>query len=134
MEIPLFLVCDFANVDSDSKLNMLGVFHKIYSYEFPTTYERMYIVAKIIIDENDGFSQETKAHVALTGHDGEELMRVPLAFAEVPKKDRAATNVVVSISNLKLPKSGKHEFLLFIDGRLRKSFFVDVVQLEGELT
>lgn len=50
----VFLLADFANLDSGHKLNIIGAFNTIWVKNFPAVHSAIYLVAKIAADVVSG--------------------------------------------------------------------------------
>jgi hypothetical protein len=53
LRIPLALLADSANVSQDGKLNILGIFENIMSFQFPVSHPTMALVFAVEGDTGD---------------------------------------------------------------------------------
>jgi hypothetical protein len=47
MEVSLLLTADYASVSKDNKLNIMGIFSRIYVREFPGRHTQMFLVVQL---------------------------------------------------------------------------------------
>jgi hypothetical protein len=50
----LFLAADYANITGDGKLNVMGIFNDIYSFNFPARHSSMHLVARLGAELSEG--------------------------------------------------------------------------------
>jgi len=67
----LFLTADYANVTSDGKLNVMGIFKEINAYNFPARHASMHLVAKLAAELGE-FEQTRNITVILMDADGKK--------------------------------------------------------------
>lgn len=127
MQVKLFLVADYANVDSAGKLNILGVFTKIYCRSLPTEHQ-MHIVAQLSFDWSEG-GQHRAAFIRFYDPDGKEKATIVGEF-DVPKPKVADTTLINLVLGLRisLDTIGKHEIKLFVDKDYKDTLELDVVE------
>jgi len=46
-KLSYFLTADYANREQTGKLNVLGVFNRIFSHKFPAKHHRLYVVIRM---------------------------------------------------------------------------------------
>lgn len=117
MKIKMFLIADYASVDSASgKMNVLGVFDKISAAEFPTRHHRLAVVAKIAADPLENTNEET-LKIVLVDADGTEYLQWSSNFSikRDEKGERPDANFILELNNLEFPKPGFYEFRLDVD-------------------
>ena len=74
MEIDLALLADAANMDSNGKLNILGVFDRIGTNSFPARHARMVLILRFAAPISE--AGRHKVCITLKGPDGTQVVRV----------------------------------------------------------
>jgi hypothetical protein len=132
MEAVIFLAADFANHESSGKLNVLGVFNRIYGRDFPVIHRRLYLVIRML----SGLGEMDTKHdlkIVFLDEDGEELGSQQGEF-EIPQPKsgkQAAADIVLEVSDLYLPQPGNYEFRLVVNREVKGIIPVEVVQAES---
>ena len=118
MDITFAQLADCANVSREGKLNLLGLFDTIYSPKFPTVHPQMQLVIRFELHRVElGRSHKVEIHLVdedgkkLFGIDGSITMQNPNPKAPVLHSDQ-----IITINNLVIPRPGRYEFLILIDG------------------
>jgi len=75
MEIQLGLICDYANVSSEGKLNVMGIFDRIRASAFPAVHPLMQLVLVFSASAAEK-GRDKQIQVRLLDEDGESLMDV----------------------------------------------------------
>jgi hypothetical protein len=117
MQVEVFTICDAATSDN-GKLNILGSFDTIWVRQFPTVYPHCALAVKMrfqAIERGDHAFM-----IRLIDEDGQNIL--PPANGKfhlnIPDTQRsAATDVVLNIQSLNLPKLGEYALELAVDGR-----------------
>lgn len=117
----LGVMCDAATSDGNGKLNILGIFDQINARNFPAVHPQCSVVFKIIFDKGEEVHNKFK----LLFLDENKKQFLPTIEAKsndgvVQYKDRQVFNLILGISNLKIPVSGDYEIELFFGGTLLK--------------
>ena len=59
MELRYGLLCDFANATQEGKLNVIGIFDRLYAVTFPAVHRQLFLVTSISTEpEDEGASRE----------------------------------------------------------------------------
>lgn len=132
MEAVIFLAADFANHEASGKLNVLGVFNRIYARDFPAIHRRLYLVIRML----SGLGEMDTKHdlkIVFYDEDGKELGAQQGEF-EIPRPKsgkQAAADIVLEVSDLYLPQPGNYEFRLVVDREVKGIIPIEVVQAES---
>lgn len=130
MNIEAFFLCDAAT-DSHGKLNVLGVFDSIVVASVPATHAQCAVVLRLRLTRSE--QGEHKLSLRLVDADGQNVIQ-PLegGFRFAAGQDTsAATNLILNVQGLRLPRFGELAFQLHVDGTHLASLPVHVRQLPG---
>lgn len=111
MRIPMAFVADEANVSQEGKLNVLGIFDRLASSQFPVVHPRMVFVFRLEADYSDS-GRTFPVRVTLVDEDEDVLfeaggdMTAPL----VAPGDTATINQVLALVGVQIPDPGVHRF------------------------
>ena len=84
MKIPLMVTADYAAVEPKTgKLNVIGVFRRIYAQNFPAVHSRMYVVMQIAGEVGDSRNPHNVS-VTISDEDGKTIASMEIPF-EIPK-------------------------------------------------
>jgi len=112
----LFLAADYANITGDGKLNVMGIFNDIYSFNFPARHPSMHLVAKLGAELGE-YGQTRNFTVKLLDEDGNPIMDISGQF-QVPKGERGRkpeVNIVLDLKDVVFPKPGIYQFIILVD-------------------
>ena len=112
-------LADAANISVEGKLNLLGIFQKIGSTEFPCQLS----CALVALFEADPFDRGTNCPVRIEfiDEDGHEMFRMEgmqVAVPDQPGNLLQTCNLIVNLRPLTLTKPGPHSFKVLIHDRL----------------
>jgi hypothetical protein len=116
MTIDLALLCDAATVDPSGKLNVLGIFDRIHSAEFPARHGRLCLVLRLETRAAD--EGERSALIRLLTPGGEELVRLDGRIQVGPATGDAVSRIpqVLNLDGLVFPEPGTYRFEVAVDG------------------
>ena len=112
-------LADAANISVEGKLNLLGIFQKIGSTEFPCQLS----CALVALFEADPFDRGTQCPVRIEfiDEDGQEMFRMEGMQVSVPDQPEhllQTCNLIVNLRPLSLTKPGPHSFKVLVRERL----------------
>lgn len=131
MRIDVALLADYAAITREGKLLICGVFDQIAAMELPWTHPTMTLVFRVRVS-----SEEVGTHpVMVRGIDPDGAEFIPALEGEIKVEDTdfldgAATNFMLGINGVLLPKEGHYHFDLHIDGRYEESVTFTVKRSE----
>jgi len=110
---------DAANISVEGKLNLLGIFQKIGSAEFPCQFP----CALVALFEPDAFDRGTQCpvRIELIDEDGQEMFRMDGMQVTIPDQPGhllQTCNLIVNLRPLTLTKPGPHSFKVLVRDRL----------------
>ena len=116
MELKLFLVADCANVTREGKLNVMGIFDRIYATNFPARHSSLHLIIKLVAELGEpGQTRDfTIKLLDPNGNQGFDLsgqIQIPLS-----EQDRMPeVNLVLELKDLIFPQPGPYDIVLLID-------------------
>ncbi len=132
MELRIFLVADFANLDKGHKLNIIGAFNTVSAKEFPAVHPSMHLVAKVAAELGE-FGKQFDYQIVFFDEDAEELGKLEGQFTfPVPKgKQRNSEfNLLLALRDLQFPRAGRYEFRLLVNDSVLGIVPLDVIRSE----
>ena len=129
METRIFLLADYANVDTANKLNIIGAFNRIYTDKVPAGVPAMYLVGKVAAGLGE-FGKERTYEVLLLDQDANEMGKVDgtFRFLQPDKHDQTSEwNLVLALMGLVFPKEGRYEFRLLINDAIAGVAPLDII-------
>lgn len=131
MEIALALLADYANVSREGKLNILGIFDRIFTQSVPATHPQMQLIMTLEADRVEA-DREHKIEVELIDADGTKLFSIGgnLKFSPPPPGEKVRLNHVIQLNNLRFNHFGSYEFKILINNEVRKTVPLSVVEVK----
>ncbi|MDY6918054.1 MAG: hypothetical protein SVP26_08955 [Chloroflexota bacterium] len=134
MQLDLLLTADYANVTADGKLNVMGIFNRIYSSAFPASHAEMYLVANLSADPSE-YGMRRKLVAKLMDEDGGLVAQLLEREIEVPqaKEGRPAEiRQILRLVGLLFPRPGTYQFSMLVDNDLKGSRAIRVIRTSKE--
>jgi len=129
MNIELFALCDAAT-DQQGKLNILGMFDRIFTRQIPAIHPQCSIALRVRFSRIESGAHKVK--INFVDEDGKSIMQPLDATLNIqinePEQSIAA-NLVLNVQQLKLEKFGHYSIDVAIDGRQEASIPLYVVQI-----
>ena len=113
MRITIATIADYASVTVGDKLNVLGVFDRIASKQFPARHPQMVFAARFQLEYEDG-NKTHNIHVHLEDEDGKTLMETggELETGKIEPGEFTSKNLIVNLINLKFEAPGNYIFMV----------------------
>lgn len=102
----IFAICDYASVDREGKLSIMGIFREMYVNKMPAYIAHFYIAASIKGDPETAFDVTIK----VSSPDGK--LTIPKQEITVQVGIGGVTNLVTDIINLPLEVTGEYKISL----------------------
>ena len=119
MEATLAVAADNANVSTDGKLNIIGVFQEFTPGAFPTAVPTVAVVLSWVAEPVE-FGTQKEVHVSFMGPDPEQKIDLPPFGLKIPVAARpgepAIAHQIITLQNLPLLRSGPHAFYVVVGG------------------
>jgi len=112
----LFLAADYANITREGKLNVMGIFNDIHSFQFPTRHSAMHLVAKLVAELGE-YGQTRDFTVKLLDEDANLIFDLSGQFQVPPggQGRKPEVNLILELKDLIFPKEGMYQFVLLVD-------------------
>jgi hypothetical protein len=138
MEVPLALLADYANVSSEGKLNVMGIFDIINSRRFPAIHAQMHLVFRVEANPAEAGSTK-KLEIKLMAEDGQALFSLQGELAigakgPAPLGEMLQSNHIVGLQALRFEKPGAYQFAILINDDTKKTVSLKVRELPAEPT
>ncbi|HLA18827.1 MAG TPA: hypothetical protein VJ253_05835 [Dehalococcoidia bacterium] len=133
MEVPLALLADYANVSREGKLNVMGVFNRIWANEFPATHPEMQLVFRLEAGPAER-GQEKTIEVKLLDADGKEVQHLTghLAVAQESQELTIQIDQILKLTNVVFEKAGAYRFDILVNGETKRTVEFAVERLPTE--
>lgn len=120
MNVRLALLADYANVTTEGKLNILGIFDRISVAKVPAVHPLMQFVLRLEARPAE-VDRKHSLEIRLHGPDGGTVFDIK---GEMMLQGRGPgepvyTNQIITLNNLQLPEIGGYNFVVFIDNDLK---------------
>ncbi|MEK6752555.1 MAG: hypothetical protein AABZ00_09845 [Chloroflexota bacterium] len=127
----LFLVADYANITGEGKLNVMGIFNSISSFNFPARHSSMYLIAKLSPELSE-YGQKRSFTILLMDADANHVLEVSGEF-DIPKGQdgkKPEVNIMFEMKDVVFTKPGRYVFVLLIDKDQKDEITLHVNQIE----
>lgn len=123
-------LCDAASVDSLGKINILGIFTKIYLQKVPSKFLKFTIVGNISFQK----LSESKLKIEIKIFDQNKIevqIAPPIALEfkapEKGKNNSGDINIVLDLGNIEFKSFGKYSLIVYANGKKKgnRSFLVE---------
>ncbi len=133
METVLFLAADYANHETSGKLNILGIFNRIFVRGFPARHRTLYLVIRVAAALGE-YDTKHDLKIVFYDEDGHELgaQNGELLIPRPDSGKQAQADLIIGITDLLLTKPGTYEFRLIINKDLKGSLPIDVILMKEE--
>lgn len=128
----LFLAAEYANVTNDGKLNVMGVFNDIFSYNFPTRSLSLHLVGKLGADPGED-NLLCNFTIQLLDENGHQIMDIsgPIEIQKSDKGRKPEVNLILELKDIVFPRPGVYQFVLSIEKDLKCELNIYVNQIEA---
>lgn len=123
MKVTLAAMCDYASVNQDGKLNILGIFQEISAPTLPFQLAQMFLVVSFSASASEAPARKN-FEVKLLGADGAQVFAAQqIVPIQPPPRPGARVNVnaVMGFGGLVFSASGDYAFSILIDGDEKES-------------
>lgn len=129
MEITLAVLADHANITTEGRLNLLGVFSRISALSVPVQYPHMTLAAVIRATTAARGTKHT-VRVVAADRDGKPLVvptDVALAVPDALPGPEVEMHLLVGFLGMTFPHYGPYSFDIFIDGYSKSQVVLEVI-------
>jgi hypothetical protein len=133
MEVNLAVLADYANVTREGKLNIMGIFDRIYSRQLPGQFPPMQLVIRLDARYAE-MGREHTIQVQLQDPDGETVFDINGNFKPEGGEpgETASLNHIIGLANLPLRKTGSHTVVIWVNNDLKREVPLKVVEAPPE--
>lgn len=122
MEATLAVAADNANVSTDGKLNIIGVFQEFTPVGFTALVPQLTLVISWSAEPVE-FNSQKEVRISFMGPDPDEKVDVPSIQLTIPEAPRpgepAITHQILTLQGLPLYRSGPHAFYVQVGGETK---------------
>ena len=129
MDVTFAVVADYANVSREGKLNVMGIFDRVFTRQVPGRFPPMQLVIRLEADFAE-MGTEHSVRVQLADPEDEAVFDIDGSFTPRGGQpgQKTSVNHVLQLGNVPLATTGIHRVLVWIDGDLKREVPVHVVQ------
>jgi hypothetical protein len=130
MDVDFGMVCDFASLTPEGKLNVLGVFQEINAPTLPFTLPMMFVVVAFTAGAAER-GMKKNAKLMLLDPDAQLILGLESGPMEVPASRPGAkgrVNAVIGLNNVTFQRYGPHSFEVLVDDDTKGSVPIWVVE------
>lgn len=137
MKSIFFVAADYANVTPEGKLNIMGLFDRIWASRFPAKHSMFHMVAKVALEFGDPTSGEHNFTIKMIDEDAnEEFSLTPPRTFKFPERVQPGIepdhNLVLGVRDMVFRRPGVYEFKLFVNDVELDSFLLTLVVREQQ--
>jgi hypothetical protein len=119
--ITFAVLADYANVSRDGKLNVMGIFDRVFARQLPSRFPPMQLVIRLEADWAE-LDTEHSIRVQLADPDGAAIFDINGSFT--PRGGTTgqpvSVNHVIRLADLPLRRTGLHRALVWVDDDLKR--------------
>jgi hypothetical protein len=133
MDVSLAVLADYANVSREGKLNIMGIFDRIYVRQLPGQFPPMQVVIRLEAHFAE-MGREHTIQIQLRDPDGETIFDINGNFTPMGGQagETAPLNHIIGFGNLPLKKTGGHSAVIWVNGDLKKEIPLKVDRAPDE--
>ena len=129
MDLNYILAADYANVDRDGKLNVMGIFNEISAREFPVVHPEMRVIVSLAATPAEA-GVERHFAVKLLDEDGQEMLEWARDIKVPPYQGKPIImNQILRFVGVGFPKAGEYAFNCLVDNDYKGRAPIYVVQV-----
>lgn len=135
MRLRLAVAADYANLSSEGKLNIMGVFHEVAPVGFPAALSQGFIVLEWEAGPAEVGTQR-EMRLVFVDPDGDEKIALGVSI-QVPGPGRPGSptlfNQIINVAGVPLERIGAHAFYVLVDNdeKGRINLYVHEPQVGG---
>lgn len=129
MDVTFAVLADYANVTREGKLNIMGIFDRVFTRQLPARFPPMQLVIRLEADFAE-LDAEHSVRVQLGAPDGDPVFDIDGTFTPRGGQpgQKTSVNHILQLGNVPLQQTGQHRILVWIDGDLKREVPLHVVQ------
>lgn len=122
---------DFANVTQDGKINVSGIFDRLFAHSFPAVHRQLFLVTCLESEPGDDLNPHL-IQVQLIDQDGKVLTKLEGQLQVGAGKQ--VVNQIHVFQDLRFDQAGTYEFNLSCDGSLLRTISLELHELPPSQT
>lgn len=126
MESVYLLLADYANMTGDGKINVMGIFNRIFANNFPALHPEMYLVSQLSASPAE-YDREFKLTIRLMDQDGKHVIVEHLLDGKIPRDEAGASvnvNTIIRLNNTLFPQPGAYGFYVLVDNDVKQNLSI----------
>jgi hypothetical protein len=129
VEVSLAVLADYANVSREGKLNIMGIFDRIFARQLPGQFPPMQVVIRLEAHFAE-MGREHTIQIQLRDPDGDTIFDINGNFTPMGGEagETAPLNHIIALGNLPLKQAGGHSVVIWVDNDLKKEIPLKVVE------
>lgn len=130
MELLVLLAADYANVEKEGKLNVMGIFSEIYGVGFPLRQPEMHLIVSLSASPAE-YSATRRLTIKLLNEDATQEIMNWSRQIDIPKGtggQRVTVNQILRLRDLIFPSSGIYQFSVLVDDDEKGALPIMVVE------
>lgn len=130
MDVTLALVADAANVTSDGKLNILGVFNALGAASFPVVHPQMALVLRFEATRAEE-GKTRQIELQLSDSDGQKLFKIgaQLVVPAAPPGAPIRLNHILMLNNVQFAKAGDYVINVLVGDDQKAAIDLKIVEV-----
>jgi len=135
MDVTLALLADAANVSSDGKLNIMGIFNALGAASFPVVHPQMALVLRFEATRaEEGKSRAIELQLA--DSDGGKVFQISAQLVVPPSTPGTPIrlNHILMLNNIQFPKAGDYVFNVLIGDDQKAAIDLKIVEVKQPAT
>ncbi len=132
MELTFLHVAEYANTTVDQKLNVMGIFNNISAPSFPAVHPEMYLIAQLTARAPE-YGRNFRLDAKMLDEDATQEIINFTANMNVPEGKKGLPvylNLTLRFLNTVFPAPGTYEFSILVDGDVKGTLSIDLIQAE----
>jgi hypothetical protein len=123
MELRYALLSDFANATQEGKLNVMGIFDRLYALTFPAVHRQLFLITSIETEPEDE-GQTRDIQIQMINADGIVLteLRGQINFGI----GKQVFNQIHVFQDLRFEIAGSYQFNIFFESRMVKTLDLEL--------
>ncbi|MFV2070075.1 MAG: hypothetical protein ACC645_24175 [Pirellulales bacterium] len=133
MDLRLFFVADYASLDSEGKLNVMGIFNIVRATNFPVRHPELQLIVRFTATAAEA-GQTRNLSLKLMEEDGQDVLPELTREFEVPEYQGQPIEVthIIKIRDIVFPQAGRYEFRVLVDDDDKGGYPFGVSQIEED--
>ncbi len=116
MDVTFAVLADYANVSREGKLNVMGIFDRVFARQLPSRFPPMQLVVRLEAAP-DELDREHAIRIQLADPDGAALFDINGTFTPrgAEPGHPVSVNHVIRLADLPLQRTGTHTISIWVD-------------------